>query len=101
MLIATRRSILCYYVLLRDPTGKIWNGEGGGLPYISYMTMCRYEGAGFQAVEIVIVIKKRTQSSLSVLRFAQQDWLNWCSNSRTFSFLPVAADRWTETYRQV
>lgn len=59
MLIATRRSILCYYVLLRDPTGKIWNeGGGGGLPYISYMTMCRYEGGGFQAVEIVIVIKK-------------------------------------------
>lgn len=32
MLIATRRSILCYYVLLRDPTGKIWNGGGGGTP---------------------------------------------------------------------
>lgn len=59
MLIATRRSILCYYVLLRDPTGKIWKGEGGGGTPIDklydYVPLWR---GGFQAVEIIIVIKK-------------------------------------------
>ena len=25
-------------------------GEGGGMPYMGYIGMCRYEGYGFQAV---------------------------------------------------
>ena len=68
-------SSLTFFLLYRSP-------GGGGLPYMSYMGMCRCEGYGFQRVYSRIGCRnQRVLVLVFYMAVSQKDWKQ--SNSRT------------------